>query len=77
MKLKGCPECGATNLHSSETATIEYSIRVAADGTWDYTGEESTTYDEGAEFVDQIVCRCGWLGVLADLINTEEALNES
>ena len=69
---KGCPDCGATNLYSSETATVEYPIVVAIDGTWDYTGEESRTYDEGTEFVDQIACRCGWLGALADLVDTEE-----
>ena len=59
-------------LYSVEQVTIMYPIVVDGDD-FDYTGDESETYDESAEFSDELYCkRCLADLKLSDLIDAPE-----
>lgn len=75
-----CPDCGSgEQLRSWEPVSVGYLVRVtdAADpgggfekgGRHDsYADGPSVVSDDGAAFVDDLWCRCGWNGSVAELV---------
>ena len=61
-----CPKChGSDRIESVEETTIQYPVRIQEDGSFDYSGDESRTFDEGASNIGKgdnftLYCRdCG------------------
>lgn len=73
-----CPNCGSDRLFSSEETTIDYPIRATAkssegEPTFDYTGADRITNDEGTQYRDKLWCReCLWEGGIAALSTLRE-----